>query len=181
MIHQILGGAEGQATDVEIRVKYMLKLKHRLNSIIAKHTGPSIEQVEKDCDRDNFMTAEEAKAYGLVDEVVQSRKEIPGLTDQKPADKYPKADPWRAQPTSRFAASAESLTRKSKSSSPAPAFIFATIASPCARACWTRNCRPKPSATRPSFHSQAQRHQAAPGPALHRPGSCQEDAGGGRA
>ena len=84
MIHQILGGAEGQATDVEIRVKYMLKLKHRLNSIIAKHTAKAFEQVEKDCDRDNFMTAAEAKDYGLVDEVVQSRKEIPGLTDGKP-------------------------------------------------------------------------------------------------
>jgi ATP-dependent Clp protease protease subunit len=87
MIHQILGGAEGQATDVEIRVKYMLRLKHRLNSIIAKHSGRPFDQVEKDCDRDNFMTAEEAKAYGLVDEVVQSRKEIPGLTDGKPPDK----------------------------------------------------------------------------------------------
>jgi ATP-dependent Clp protease protease subunit len=89
MIHQILGGAEGQATDVEIRVKYMLRLKHRLNSIIAKHSGRPFEQVEKDCDRDNFMTSEEAKSYGLVDEVVQSRKEIPGLTDAKPADKIP--------------------------------------------------------------------------------------------
>ncbi len=85
LIHQILGGAEGQASDVEIRVKYILKLKHRLNTIIAKHTGKPYDQVEKDCDRDNFMTAEEAKAYGLVDEVVQSRKEIPGLTDGKNA------------------------------------------------------------------------------------------------
>jgi ATP-dependent Clp protease protease subunit len=83
MIHQVLGGAEGPASDVEIRVKHMLKLKHRLNSIIAKHTGKAFEQVEKDCDRDNFMTAAEAKEYGLVDEVVQSRKEIPGLTDGK--------------------------------------------------------------------------------------------------
>jgi ATP-dependent Clp protease protease subunit len=79
MIHQVLGGAEGPASDVEIRVKYMLKLKQRLNAILAKHTGRSAEQVEKDCDRDNFMSAEEAKAYGLVDQVVQSRKEIPGV------------------------------------------------------------------------------------------------------
>jgi len=78
MIHQVLGGAEGQASDVEIRVKHMLKLKHTLNGILAKHTGQTIEQVEKDCDRDNFMSAEEAKNYGLVDLVVQSRKEIPG-------------------------------------------------------------------------------------------------------
>lgn len=81
MIHQVLGGAEGQASDVEIRVRYMLRLKQRLNSIISKHTGKPIDQVEKDCDRDNFMTADEAKNYGLVDEVVQSRKEIPGLSE----------------------------------------------------------------------------------------------------
>ena len=63
----------------------MLKLKQRLNGIISKHTGKPIEQVEKDCDRDNFMTAEEAKAYGLVDEVVQSRKEIPRLVERATA------------------------------------------------------------------------------------------------
>lgn len=82
MIHQVLGGAEGQASDVEIRVKYMLKLKQRLNGILSKHTGRPIEQVEKDCDRDNFMTADEAKAYGLVDQVVQSRKEIVTLAEK---------------------------------------------------------------------------------------------------
>ena len=82
IIHQVLGGAEGPASDVEIRVKYMLKLKQRLNGIIAKHTGRAIEQVEKDCDRDNFMSSEEAKAYGLVDEVVRSRKEIPGMAEK---------------------------------------------------------------------------------------------------
>ncbi len=79
MIHQVLGGAEGPASDVEIRVRYMLKLKQRLNGIISKHTGKSLEQVERDCDRDNFMSPDEAKNYGLVDEVVQSRKEIPTL------------------------------------------------------------------------------------------------------
>lgn len=76
MIHQVLGGAEGQASDVEIRVKYMLKLKNRLNTIISNHTGQPVEQVEKDCDRDNFMSAEEAQKYGLVDEVITSRKDI---------------------------------------------------------------------------------------------------------
>jgi ATP-dependent Clp protease protease subunit len=81
MIHQVFGGAEGAASDVEIRVRYMLRLKQRLNSIMAKHTGRSLEQVEKDCDRDNFMTADEAKTYGLVDEVVQSRKDIPDLDE----------------------------------------------------------------------------------------------------
>jgi ATP-dependent Clp protease protease subunit len=82
MIHQVLGGAEGPASDVEIRVKYMLSLKRRLNQILAKHTGRPVDQIEKDCDRDNFMSAEEAKAYGLVDEVVRSRKEIPGLSEK---------------------------------------------------------------------------------------------------
>ncbi len=83
MIHQILGGAEGQATDVEIRVKYMLRLKQRLNSIISQHTGKGYEVVEKACDRDNFMTAEEARDFGLVDEVVKSRKDIPALAEKK--------------------------------------------------------------------------------------------------
>ncbi|MEY4199106.1 MAG: ATP-dependent Clp protease proteolytic subunit ClpP [Verrucomicrobiota bacterium] len=82
MIHQVLGGAEGQASDVEIRVKYMLKLKQRLNEIIAKHTGQPVDVVEKACDRDNFMSSEEAKAFGLVDEVVASRKQIPGLPEK---------------------------------------------------------------------------------------------------
>ena len=82
MIHQVLGGAEGQASDVEIRVKYMLKLKQRLNTIISKHTGQTYDTVEKACDRDNFMSAEEAKKFGLVDEVVASRKEVPGLPDK---------------------------------------------------------------------------------------------------
>jgi ATP-dependent Clp protease protease subunit len=83
MIHQVLGGAEGAASDVEIRVRYMLRLKKRLNGIISHHTGRSEEQVEKDTDRDYFMTPEEAKAYGLVDEVVQSRKELPTLMEEK--------------------------------------------------------------------------------------------------
>jgi ATP-dependent Clp protease protease subunit len=77
MIHQVLGGAEGQASDVEIRVKYMLKLKQRLNTILSKHTGQTYEVVEKACDRDNFMSPEEAKAFGLVDHVVQSRRDLP--------------------------------------------------------------------------------------------------------
>jgi ATP-dependent Clp protease, protease subunit len=76
MIHQVLGGAEGQASDVEIRVKYMLKLKQRLNTILSKHTGQTYDVVEKACDRDNFMSAEEAKDFGLVDQVVASRKEL---------------------------------------------------------------------------------------------------------
>ena len=82
MIHQVLGGAEGAASDVELRVKYMLKLKQRLNSIIAHHSGQSVEAVEKACDRDNFMSPNEAKAFGLVDEVVTSRKELVNMPDK---------------------------------------------------------------------------------------------------
>ena len=155
MIHQVLGGAEGQASDVEIRVKYMLKLKHRLNSIIAKHTGQAFEQVEKDCDRDNFMTAAEAKDYGLVDEVVQSRKEIPGLTDGKTAPSYRKFRHGAPQQHHASAVSAANRTRKSKNSLPAPASIFATIASSSAKACWTRSfprkpAKPPPNSPRPN-------------------------------
>ncbi|MCS7008923.1 MAG: ATP-dependent Clp protease proteolytic subunit [Chthoniobacterales bacterium] len=76
MIHQVSGGAHGQASDVERQVEFMFKLKRRLNRIIAHHTGKPYEQVEKDADRDYYMTADEAKEYGIVDAVVQSRKEI---------------------------------------------------------------------------------------------------------
>jgi ATP-dependent Clp protease protease subunit len=82
MIHQVLGGAEGQASDVEIRVKYMLKLKERLNTIIAKHSGQPYDAVEKACDRDNFMSPDEAKKFGLVDSVVESRKELTNMPDK---------------------------------------------------------------------------------------------------
>ncbi len=78
MIHQVSGGAQGQASDVERQVEFMFKLKRRLEAIIAHHTGKPVDQVHKDADRDYYMTAEEAKEYGLVDEVVKSRKEIPG-------------------------------------------------------------------------------------------------------
>ncbi len=78
MIHQVSGGAQGQASDVERQVEFMFKLKRRLESIIALHTGKPVEQVHKDADRDYYMSAQEAKEYGLVDEVVKSRKEIPG-------------------------------------------------------------------------------------------------------
>jgi ATP-dependent Clp protease, protease subunit len=87
MIHQVLGGAEGQASDVEIRVNYMLSLKKRLNNILSKHTGQSYDIIEKACDRDNFMSAEQAKQFGLVDEVVASRREIPALVATDSATK----------------------------------------------------------------------------------------------
>ena len=78
MIHQVSGGAQGTASDVERTVEYMYKLKKRLIRILAQHTGKTDEQVKLDSDRDYYMSAQEAKDYGLVDEVVKSRKELPG-------------------------------------------------------------------------------------------------------
>ncbi len=74
MIHQPLGGFQGQATDIEIQAKEILRLKARLNDILAKHTRQPIERIEKDTDRDYFMGAGEAKEYGLIDEVIVHKK-----------------------------------------------------------------------------------------------------------
>ncbi|MDQ1244679.1 MAG: ATP-dependent Clp protease, protease subunit [Campylobacterota bacterium] len=70
MIHQPLGGARGQATDIAIQAKEILRMKEELNEILAKNTGQSIKKVEKDTDRDNFMSAKESKEYGMIDEVL---------------------------------------------------------------------------------------------------------------
>jgi ATP-dependent Clp protease protease subunit len=77
MIHQVSGGARGQASDVERTVEYMFKLKKRLINILAKHTGQTYDKVLVDSDRDYYLTADEAKTYGLIDEVVKSRKDLP--------------------------------------------------------------------------------------------------------
>ena len=73
-LHQPLGGAEGQARDIEIQAKEILRLRSRLNDILAKHTGQKIKVIERDTDRDYWMTAEEAKKYGMIDEVLQRKK-----------------------------------------------------------------------------------------------------------
>jgi ATP-dependent Clp protease protease subunit len=70
MIHQPLGGAEGQASDIEIRARRILKLRDKLNGILSERTGQSLERIEKDTDRDNFMEADVAKEYGLIDKVI---------------------------------------------------------------------------------------------------------------
>lgn len=70
MLHQVMGGAEGQAIDIKIRAEHILKVKDRLNKILAKHTGQPIEKIDKDTDRDYFLTPEEAKAYGLIDKII---------------------------------------------------------------------------------------------------------------
>jgi ATP-dependent Clp protease protease subunit len=73
MIHQPSGGAQGQATDIEIQAKEILFLRQRLNSLLADHTGQTIDVIERDTERDRFMSAEQSVEYGLVDEVISSR------------------------------------------------------------------------------------------------------------
>ena len=82
MIHQVMGGAEGQASDIEINAKHILRVKERLNKILAQHTGQSVKKVEKDADRDYYMSAEEAKEYGLIDQIVDS-KSLKSKTKEK--------------------------------------------------------------------------------------------------
>ncbi|MEK7564757.1 MAG: ATP-dependent Clp endopeptidase proteolytic subunit ClpP [Patescibacteria group bacterium] len=74
MIHQVMGGVEGQAIEIEISARHIIKVKDRLNKILAKHSGKSLKDIEKDTDRDHFMSAEEAKAYGIVDEIISAKK-----------------------------------------------------------------------------------------------------------
>ena len=74
MIHQVSGGAHGQATDINIQAEQILKIKKRLNEILSERTGQSVERVTKDTERDNYMSAEEARAYGLIDEVFPPRR-----------------------------------------------------------------------------------------------------------
>lgn len=92
MIHQVSGGAQGTASDVERTVEYMFKLKKRLIGILAVHTGKTEEQIQFDSDRDYWITAQQAKDYGLVDEVVKSRKDVA-------ADALPVAAPENALPS----------------------------------------------------------------------------------
>jgi len=80
MIHQPLGGFQGQATDIEIHAREILDARHRLNAILARHTGQTIDRIKQDTDRDNFMTGEQATAYGLIDAVLQERGETGAAT-----------------------------------------------------------------------------------------------------
>ena len=74
MIHQPMGGAEGQATDIEIQAEEILRMKKQLNSILAKNSGQTLKKIESDTDRDNYLTSKEAKAYGLIDSILIKRK-----------------------------------------------------------------------------------------------------------
>ena len=82
LIHQPWGGVQGQASDISIQAREILRLKDRLNEILAKHCGRNVDELTRDTDRDRFMSSTEAKEYGLVDLVVQSRKEIAGLDEK---------------------------------------------------------------------------------------------------
>ena len=84
LIHQPLGGAQGQASDIDIHAKEILRLRSYINGLFVKHTGHGIERIEKDTERDYFMSAEEAKAYGLIDTVVATRGELVAETQQDP-------------------------------------------------------------------------------------------------
>ncbi|MDD4625192.1 MAG: ATP-dependent Clp endopeptidase proteolytic subunit ClpP [Candidatus Pacebacteria bacterium] len=74
LLHQVAGGVTGQATEIEITAKQILKIKEKMNKILAKHTGQPLPQIEKDTDRDFYLTAEEAKEYGVIDEVIKTKE-----------------------------------------------------------------------------------------------------------
>ena len=73
-MHQVAGGVTGQAVEIEITAKQIIKIKEKLNNILAKHTGQSLDKISKDTDRDFYLTAEEAEEYGLIDEVIKPKK-----------------------------------------------------------------------------------------------------------
>ncbi len=81
MIHQPWGGVQGQAADISIQAKEILRMKDALNDILVRHTGRSVDDVQKDTDRDNFMSGKEAKVYGIVDHVITNRDDLDHLTD----------------------------------------------------------------------------------------------------
>lgn len=74
LLHQVMGGAEGQAVEIEIAARHIIKIKDKINQILAKHTGQSISKVEKDTDRDFYMSTQEAKEYGLIDEIIKTKR-----------------------------------------------------------------------------------------------------------
>lgn len=80
LIHQVMGGAEGQASEIEITAKQIIKMKGKLNQILAKHTGQKVEKIEKDSDRDYYMSAQEAKDYGMIDEMIRTSRPEPKET-----------------------------------------------------------------------------------------------------
>ena len=74
LLHQVMGGVEGQAIEIEITARHIVKIKDKLNQVLVKHTGQKLEKIEKDTDRDFYLTAQEAKNYGLIDEIIKTKK-----------------------------------------------------------------------------------------------------------
>lgn len=74
MLHQVMGGAEGQAIEIEITAKHIVQIKDKINQILAKHTGQKLDSIERDTDRDFYLTSQEAKGYGLIDEIIKTKK-----------------------------------------------------------------------------------------------------------
>ena len=165
MIHQVHGGAQGQASDVERQVDYMFKLKKRIIRIISQHTGRSEEQVRIDSDRDYYMSADEAKAYGLVDEVNKSRKELKLDGSWKCPKQYCRGKGnaenksiWRALRTSPCAPSVAKATPRCASSSQARVCTFATAALTFAKAFLIKSSTKTPGVSLRIFGSRS-RHK----------------------
>jgi ATP-dependent Clp protease protease subunit len=85
MIHQPSGGTQGTAADIEIQAREIIYLRAKMNELMAKHTGRALELIEKDVDRDRFMSAEEAKSYGIIDNVIAHRSELAEVDKKEPA------------------------------------------------------------------------------------------------
>ena len=85
LLHQVMGGAEGQAVEIEIAARHIVKIKEKLNRILAKHTGQKLEKIEKDTDRDFYMSAQEAKEYGLIDEIIVNKSKQANFSPKKVA------------------------------------------------------------------------------------------------
>ena len=90
LIHQPLGGVQGQASDIDIQAREILRMREKLNKILSQKTGQTLKTIEKDTDRDNFMSADEAKSYGIIDEVIESRSEQPSNTSKSKSGKKDK-------------------------------------------------------------------------------------------
>lgn len=74
LLHQVMGGAEGQAIEIEITAKHIIKIREKINQVLSKHTGQKMDKIEKDTDRDFYLTPQEAKEYGLIDEIIRTKK-----------------------------------------------------------------------------------------------------------
>ncbi|MBI4132866.1 MAG: ATP-dependent Clp protease proteolytic subunit [Candidatus Sungbacteria bacterium] len=85
LIHQVMGGTEGQAVEIKIEAEHILRVKQRINEILAKHTGQPFSKIEKDTDRNFYMDAEEAKKYGVIDEIIRQKNRIPSSAKKEPS------------------------------------------------------------------------------------------------